>query len=205
MIELDVIQGTDAWHKARAGIPTASMFEKILTPKGLQYSAQAAKYENRLAAERFTGTPQDDFGGTRWIERGKELEGDAVQFYGMATGFEVRHVGLILNDARTFGGSPDGLIVGHRRGLEMKCPAPDTHVGYFDDPKSLYEEYKHQVQGNLFVSGFEVWDVISYHPEMPLALYEATPDKEYHEALAAALAKLEENIQRKVKKLKGDI
>ncbi len=203
MIEIDVVQGTDAWHKARAGIPTASMFEKILTPKGLEYSVQAAKYENRLAAERFTGNPQDDFGGSKWIERGKELEADAVAFYEMTMGLEVRHAGLILNDLRTFGGSPDG-IVGEERGLELKCPAPDTHVGYFDDPLSLYNEYKHQVQGNLFISGFKFWDVMSFHPEMPPAIYTATPDEKYHEALALALAKLEENVQRKGRKLKGE-
>lgn len=204
MIELDLIQGSDAWHKARAGIPTASQFAKVITAKTLKLSSQADAYENRLVAERVSGHPCDDFGGTYWIERGKELEGDAVQLFGMLTGREVRHAGLILCDDKSFGGSPDGLIVGHKRGLELKCPKPETHVGYLLNPTGAYEDYKPQVQGNLFISGFDAWDVVSYHPDFRLSIYTAEPDKEYQAALADALATMEKNIQAKILKVRGE-
>lgn len=203
MIELDLVQGTDAWHKARAGIPTASHFAKIITAKTLKLSAQADEYENRLVAERMTGNPCEDFKGSRWIERGKEMEADAVAFYEMTTGLEVRYAGLLLNDARTFGCSPDGLI-GTDRGLELKCPAPDTHVGYLLNERGAYDDYKPQVQASLFVSGFPFWEVMSFHPDLPPSLYTATPDNEYQDALAAALEQMEKNIQAKIAKIKGE-
>ena len=202
MIELDHIQGSDAWHKARTGIPTASHFAKLITAKTLKLSAEADKYENRLIHERLTGNPCDDFGGTKWIERGKELEGDAVQLYEMQTGLDVRHVGLILNDGRTFGASPDGLV-GDDRGLELKCPKPETHIGYMIDPESLYLEYKPQIQGGIFVSGRKLWDAVSYHPDHALAKFTVEPDKEYQDALAAALVQLEKNIAEKIAKIRG--
>ena len=203
MIILDHVQGTDAWHEARRGIPTASHFAKLITAKTLKLSAEADKYENRLIHERLTGNACDDFGGTKWIERGKELEGDAAQLYEMQTGFEVKHVGLIINDARTFGASPDGLV-GDDRGLELKCPKPETHVGYMVDPDSLYLDYKPQVQGGLFVSGRKFWDVVSYHPDHKLARFVAEPDDEYQSALAEALDQLEKNISAKIAKIRGE-
>ncbi|MDE2233869.1 MAG: exonuclease, partial [Patescibacteria group bacterium] len=66
MIEIDVLQGSEEWHKARTGIPTASHFSKIITPKTLKLSAESDHYENRLVAERLTGCPCDDFKGSYW-------------------------------------------------------------------------------------------------------------------------------------------
>lgn len=203
MIELDVVQGTDAWHKARTGIPTASHFAKLITPKTLKLSAEADKYENRLVAERLTGNPSEDFKGDYWIERGKELEADAVAFL-ETLGLEVRHCGFLLNDKRTFGASPDGIIIGQDRGLELKCPKQETHVGYLLNPLGAYEDYKAQVQGGLFVSGFSSWEVVSYHPDLPPARYIAEPDTDYQFALAAALEQMEKNIVAKIAKIKGE-
>lgn len=203
----DLIQGSAAWHKVRAGIPTASAFEKILTAKTVKLSSQADAYENRLVAERITGTPIDDFKGTLWMERGKELEADAVAFYEMATGLECRAVGFVTNDEGTFGASPDMLVYKNGqllRGLELKCPAPGTHVGYLLNPTGAYEDYKPQVQGNLLASGLAEWDVMSYHPEMKPSIYTASTDVVYQVALAAALKTLEENIQAKIAKIKGE-
>lgn len=202
MIIHDHIQGSDAWHKARAGIPTASAFAKVITAVKMELSAQADGYENRLVAERITGHPIDDFGGTKWIERGKELEGDAVQFYEMLTGLDCTACGFMTNDAKTFGGSPDALV-GAIGGLELKCPAPQTHVEYLLNPKGAYEAYKPQVQGNLMISGRQWWDVMSYHPELPPALYRATPDLAYQAKLKAALDQMEKNIQIKIAKIQA--
>jgi hypothetical protein len=203
----DLIQGTPAWHKVRAGIPTASAFMKILTAKTMKLSTQSDGYENRLIAERLTGNPIDDFGGTRWMDRGKDLEADAVAFYEMNTGLECRYVGFIANDAGTFGASPDMLVYKDGiliKGLELKCPAPGTHVGYVLNETGAYEDYKPQVQGNMLASGLPEWDIMSYHPEMKPSIYTAKTDIDYQCALAAALTKVEKNIQAKIAKIKGE-
>ena len=60
MIRLDVEQGYAEWVAARLGIPTASCFDKIITPKTMKPSASADKYAWELIAERVLGRPVDD-------------------------------------------------------------------------------------------------------------------------------------------------
>ena len=59
MIRLDVQQGTDAWARARIGIPTASCFDKIITPKTMKPSASAKDYLHLKLAEWLLQAPLD--------------------------------------------------------------------------------------------------------------------------------------------------
>ena len=56
-IRLDVQQGTIEWVNARLGIPTASQFTRILSPKELKFSASATKYALELLAEEALRIP----------------------------------------------------------------------------------------------------------------------------------------------------
>lgn len=197
-------QGTPEWRRARAGIPTASRFSEIITQKTLKLSAQADAYENRIVAEILTGNPVEDFGGTMWIDRGKELEGDAVKFYEMREGVDCDVVGFVTNDARTFGASPDRLIPGKKKGLELKCPAPQTHIGYLLNPLGAYPEYKAQVQGNMLATGFDTWDVMSYHPELPEKVVTIERDEEFLKILAELLEQFQKNVSAKVEQITGN-
>jgi hypothetical protein len=42
----NVSQLSDEWHRLRMGIPTASEFGRIITPKTMKLSAQAPEYMN---------------------------------------------------------------------------------------------------------------------------------------------------------------
>lgn len=208
IIHDNIVQGTPAWRKIRAGIPTASAFSKIVTPKKLELSAQADDYTNKLVAERWTGVPIEDFGGNRATERGKELEPDAIAMYEMLhSGADCRAVGFITNDAATFGCSPDNLVYVDGKpayGLEMKCPGGQAHVSYLLHPEGAYSDYKPQVQGSLLCTGLPFWDIISYHPEMPLSQFRVYPDLEYMGKLQSALDEIEKTIQEKIKRIKGE-
>lgn len=200
----NLIQGTPEWRKARAGIATASKFGDIITAKTLVLSKSADDYENSLVAERLIGEPIEDFMGNMWTERGKELEGDAFDLYNLLTkGTQVRHVGFMTNDQKTFGASPDALA-GDEGGVELKCPKAKTHISYLLSPTGAYDDYKPQVQGNLLVSGYKWWDVMSYHPKLPPSIYRAYPDLEYQSKLLAALNQMEQNIQLKIKQITGE-
>jgi len=48
-------------------------------------------------------------------------------------------------------------------GLEIKCPMLKTHLKYFLD-KKLPTEYFCQVQGSMYITGFDTWDFMSYFP-----------------------------------------
>ncbi len=161
MIILDVEQGSEEWLKARCGIPTASNFDKIVTTKG-EPSKQAKKYMNQLAGEKITGVPAENF-KSAYMERGKEVEEEARNFYNLVADAEIQCVGLVYgDDTKSYSCSPDGLL-GVDGGFEVKCPAIFTHVEYLLKGV-LPLDYFQQVQGNLFVTGRKWWDFFSYYP-----------------------------------------
>lgn len=165
MIHHDVVQGTEAWLQLRAGIPTASQFHKIITPKTRKLSAQAEEYLYKLLAERVLGRYLEETRGFYWAERGKEKEDEARAYYEALYNVEVKVVGFVTNDDRTVGASPDRLV-GEDGLLEIKCPAPQTHMAYLlGDP--VTSDYWLQIQGQLWVAERDWCDVVSYHPELP--------------------------------------
>ena len=98
------------------------------------------------------------------------------------------------------GVSPDGLV-GADGGLEIKCPAPSTHVKYLRDGK-LPVAYKQQVMGCLWITGRSWWDFVSYHESMPALLIRVERDEDYIKALETEVLKAVDTIQTEVKRLK---
>jgi len=193
---IDCEQGTDEWLAARLGIPSASMYAKIITTQG-KWSTQADSYINQLVAEKLTGETTPFYQNEHMI-RGTELEPDARQLYEFITGSEVQQVGFCLHDTLEAGASPDGLI-GEDGGLEIKCPAPATHVEYLRGDK-LPSKYKQQVMGCLWITGREWWDFMSYHPNMKPLIVRVERDEDYIAELEACVSKavklIEENVEK---------
>ena len=192
MIRLDCPQGSQEWHEARLGIPTSSEFDRILTPKTGKLSAGADKYINEKIAEWATGQASNDF-VSDWMERGHELEPQAVAFYEMTRDVETETVGFLMTDDGMVGCSPDRLV-GDDGGLEIKCPAAATHVGYLRAGDGD-NRYRTQVQGSLWVSGREWWDFLSFHPSMPPALVRFHRDEEFIAKLASAVGEFVDKLQ----------
>lgn len=182
---IECAQGSPEWRAARLGIPTASQFSRILTPAKLEYAKGAETYIREILAEWLTGEPQDE-GGSGGTERGTDMEPEARAWYEAQYDVTVREVGVCLSDDGTVGCSPDGLV-GEDGGLEIKCPFAKTHIGYVLDPASLVADYRHQIQGGLFVTGRKWWDVMSYSPIMPTVLVRCTPDADYQRAITYGL------------------
>ena len=63
-------QRTPEWYTARLGVPSASNFEKIITPTG-KPSTQIEGYTNRLIAEKITGKPCDSDEPNAAMQRGQ--------------------------------------------------------------------------------------------------------------------------------------
>jgi hypothetical protein len=165
------------------GKPTASSFDRIVTPTG-KLSTQADRYMMALLAELVMGHP---IVGTTmpWMDRGKELEAEAVSFYELQRDADTTPVGFITTDCGRIGASPDRLV-GADGLLEIKCPSPEIHMTYLLAGKAA-QEYKPQLQGQLYVAERSWVDICSYHPEMPQAIVRVERDEKYIELLATAL------------------
>ena len=165
---LSIPQRSEAWFNARAGIPTASNFSRIVTSTGKR-SRQRDKYLQDLELEFLDG-PSQSLIKTEPMERGIILEEEARFRFELELGVSVTETGLILEDQGRWGCSPDGLIDNLDAGLEIKCPLPSTHHKYLVQNR-LPTQYIAQVQGCLLVTGFKSWWFFSYCPgEDPLIL-----------------------------------
>lgn len=161
----DVEQSTPAWSALRAGIPTASNFDRIVTPGKCEASKQQGTYMLELLAEWLSGRPAESYTNA-WMERGLEVEQEARDYYTFATDTMPEQVGFIYSDERRLiGCSPDGLI-GDDGMLEIKCPKPSTHLGYLLAGQ-MPTDYRSQVYGSLLVSGRAWCDFVSYCPGLP--------------------------------------
>lgn len=167
-IHKELTQGTPEWLAIRKGKPTASNFDKIVTAAKCELSKSADSYINDLIGEAFAPDFEPEFQGNWLTRRGNELEPQARLAFQVQTGLDVEQVGFVTHDNGILGCSPDALIKDggeYFAGLEIKCPAPGTHVGYVR-AGGLPDIYKQQVHGSMVVTGLRQWYFWSYFPGM---------------------------------------
>lgn len=199
MIVHNVAQGSPEWLYLRAGMPTASQFDRIITPKTQKRSAQFEAYAHTLVAERFLGRPVAT-PEMPWMKEGSDREPEAAAYYEMVTGTELQLVGFITNDTGTIGCSPD-RIAGDGL-LELKCPQIHTHMGYLlgEGPD---DAYRVQLQGQLYVAEREWVDICSYYPSLPERVIRVNRDDAFIVKLSILLDELVEYIAECMDKLKA--
>jgi len=199
----DCIQRTPEWHAARAGVFTASDFAPFIVNSGkvADNARRKAILKNiRDTQEKDQWEIKEELAEERMMEynipvqRGNALEDEAREYYQAKTGNVVAQVGFITDDEGHIGCSPDGLIIGDNavaipacyiKGLEIKCPMPNTHLGWLLDG-TLPEIHKYQVHGSMIVTGLSEWVFLSYCPgEAPLLL--TVQRNTFTEELAAGL------------------
>ena len=182
MIRVDLEQGSPGWLSARAGIPSASNFDKVVTTRG-EPSKQAKNYLYELAGERIAGPKPDAYQSVAML-RGLDLEVEARAYFELVMCGEVQQTGICYADDKLFSCSPDGLL--EDCGLEIKCPLIHTHVGYLL-AGTLPTDYFQQVQGSMLVTGFSHWYFMSYYPGLPPLILDVQRDWEFTAKLKVAL------------------
>jgi len=198
MIRLDVPQGDSEWFTAKAGIPSASRFNEIVTTKGAP-SKQATKYLYELAGERIAGPKPETYQSVAMV-RGLELEAEARAYFQLVMGVEVEQVGFVYDDTKRYGCSPDGIF--GNTGLEIKCPLIHTQVGYLL-AGDLPTDYFQQINGSMLVTGFNCWYFMSYYPGLPALILDVQRDWEFTAALKVALDDFCSELNEVEKKLRG--
>jgi hypothetical protein len=165
-----VEQNSLEWYQLRLGIPTASEFERIMTPAKRQYSSQAEGYMRRLIEEWWTGeqTESEQYQAP-WMERGQQLEDRAVMAYEdfeLPFGEHTSPGGFVTTDDGLIGCSPDRLV-GADGILEIKCPLLGTQLHNVIS-QGWEKEHITQIQGQLWVTGRQWVDLYSFHPRCRL-------------------------------------
>lgn len=177
MIIKNCVQGSYQWEYLRLGIPTGSNFSKIITGTG-KPSKSAGPYREKLLIEYLSGKTSDTF-QSDWMLRGIEMEQSALLLYSFLKNVELQSVGLIFkDDYRLVSCSPDSLIKGQKKGVEIKCPSPKIHEKYLKDNK-LPTKHIPQVQGHMYITGFKSWDFMSYHPDYEPLMITVLRDDDY--------------------------
>ena len=193
----DMEQRSPEWYAARAGIVTASVVGKLITPTLKVADNDTSRgVIASLVAERITGVVEPTF-TTDDMWRGILHEPYARDIYSghyqqaVECGFM-----KLEGDGWTVGYSPDGLVADEGL-IEIKCPKAKGHVNtILADAVPSY--YMAQCQAALFVSGRKWLDYVSFHAGLPLFVKRVHPDPDWFEAIVLAASKFEKTAAEMV-------
>ena len=188
----DCEQGSPEWFACRLGIPTASRFKDVLA-KGQGLTRK--KYLYTLAGEILTGEPAESYTNDH-MQRGKEMEAEARDMYAFQTSNDPVQVGFMRRG--DVGCSPDSLL-GEDGLLEIKTKLPHLHLEALEG-RRLPPEHVAQVQGQLWVSGRQFCDFVSYWPKLPLFCIRVERDDTYIATLAAEVEAFNQELRSMVRK-----
>jgi len=159
-------QRSEKWYELRRGLFTASQIHKLMGVRGIGKTGESYIYEK---VTEFFGVYEDeiDAPAIRW---GNYYESFAKEYYSIAFDEEIIESGFKISECGTHGASPDGLIKGKKKGIEIKCPFKASNhtinmtIKSQDGLKSIHPEYYWQIQHNLLIHDFISWDFVSFDP-----------------------------------------
>ena len=176
----DCEQNSPEWHECRRGIVTASRFADVLA-KGQGITRR--KYLYTLVGEVLTGDCAESF-TNQHMERGHEMEVDAINLYAFDRDVEPVTVGFMRRGRA--GCSPDRLL-GDFGMIEVKSKLPHLQLEVLERDV-VPREHIAQIQGQLWISGRNWCDFVSYWPRLPLFVKRVERDEMYIDRLAASVA-----------------
>lgn len=203
---IDVAQGSPEWIAARLGRPTASGFDRIITPTG-KASAGVDGYIAELLGEWLLGRLLEDYKSPSMV-RGTELEKDAFGWYNFNRE-SLEPAGLCLTDDELAGASPDAFA-GKTGLVEFKNPSLKKHLAHVENEGvEFLKEHRVQLLGQLYVTEREWVDLVSYNPipNIPRLVVRQERDEEFIGKLAVELRKFTdklEAVKRKYAPLKSE-
>lgn len=200
----DVPQGSDEWFQARLGVVTASNFATVMAEgRDGEPSLTRTELLHRLVGEEITGIPAEETFKSRAMERGKEMEADAVADYERRRNVTVKRVGFATNFSglKRCGASPDG-IVGFDGGVETKTMRPDLMIPLLLKGSQMVPAHRAQVFGNMLVWEREWWDLKIFYPRMPDFTVRVYRDETYIRRLHNEIERFNFEKQRMIETLR---
>lgn len=177
-----IAQGTPEWFEERRGKVTGSKVHCLIA-SGTGAGRKA--YLAQLVLERLTGQVAEGFKSAA-MERGTEMEPEAVRAYQFYHDATVEEVGFVAHPAIEMAGASPDRLVGERGVLEVKCPLAPAHLDTLNGG-SIKAEYRSQVQWEMACTGREWCDFVSFNPDFPEAMRLHVTRIERDDALIAKL------------------
>lgn len=163
-------QKSPEWMAARAGRFTGSCAADAMhTIRSGAFGAARKHLRTRLALERIAGRPQEREFTTAAVQHGINKEPAALGHYEAETGEILTRVGFLSHNEVLAGCSLDAAIYQGDRivGIvEGKCPESATHFEYLRT-RQIPTDYRWQCLHNLWISGAEWCDFISFDDRFP--------------------------------------
>ena len=163
---VDAPQRSPEWFAARAGRLTGSRAGDMLATIKSGEAAARRDLRTQLVVERLTGHPQEDSFINAAMQWGIDHEADAFAAYEAHSGNLVRRTGFLLHTEHLIGCSLDGDVEDFTGIVEIKCPKSATHYGYLK-AGAVPASHRPQILHNLWVTGAQWCDFISYDPRFP--------------------------------------
>lgn len=197
---VECTQLSPEWFAARLGYGSASHADDMVAKSG---SKGRIDYALKLAWERHTGELSEPGYLSPEMQYGIDNEPMAIAAF-EATGYMVERVGFVKHPSIPWlGCSPDGLIVGEKALIQVKCPKASTHKRYWY-MNEMPKEYFAQCTLELAVCEYDVCYFVSYrHDVVPhLFVYRFEPTKKAISALETECEVFLSEIPKIVDRLK---
>jgi putative phage-type endonuclease len=162
-------QRTPEWFAARLGRLTGSRAADMLATIKSGEAAARRDLRMQLVCERLTQTVQEDGFVSAAMQRGTDCEPLAFAAYEAETGQMVQRSGFLAHDTLPIGCSLDGHLEDFIGILECKCPKSATHLRYLK-AGVVPADYLPQITHNLWVTGAQWCDFVSFDDRFPAAL-----------------------------------
>jgi putative phage-type endonuclease len=199
MIVHDVQQGSPEWLELRRGRVTASSASRLLTPTG-KLSSSMDDEVGRVVAELMELQDPEYTQPTEWMQRGIDLEAEAVDAFSLITDYESEPIGFVTNTAFDYAGcSPDRMVKADP--LEIKCPKPSTHLRWLANAGNVPAEYRAQLAMQMVLCAAERGWFMSYCPGAKPVLISVHWD-DYTDAMSEALDDFARRVDTMTAKLK---
>ena len=163
---IDADQRSEEWRLARCGRLTGSRASDVLATIKSGEAAARRDYRMQLVVERLTGRPQDSDFINDAMQWGIDMEPMALAAYEVLTGNVATKTGFLSHTSLMVGCSVDGSIDHFTGLLELKCPKSATHYRYLREG-TMPADHLPQVLHNLWVTGAQWCDFLSYDPRFP--------------------------------------
>lgn len=155
-------QNTDAWLSCRLGKITGSKLKDIVVKRGIE--RKIGFYQ--LLADRLAVDEEVE----NAMERGHELEQEALNLFSKAIGEKIEQVGLCISDENeNIALSPDGLIkVGksYKKAVEVKCLGSAKHLQAYFEQKIPSEFFEQSIQYFIVNEKLETLYFVFYDPRI---------------------------------------